>query len=148
MNPRQAAIGEQGCGRAHGLAGGQVAVVRGHGELAGADPELQQPRIDVHECRAAGAGEQPRVDRIVKIQDQIGPSQHRLGLGLRATDEARRRGTVIPVAGHRVEERLALEPVPFHPLEEGREHGVPALGIAGGAELFQPVNLTAQASQP
>src|SRR5436189_6387053 len=55
--PPQAAIGEASSGRAHSLARRQVAVMRGHFELPRAHPELQQPRVDVHERRAPGAGE-------------------------------------------------------------------------------------------
>src|SRR2546426_10505239 len=56
VRPLQAAIGEASRRRPHGLTRRQVAVVGGDVELAGAHPELQQPRIDVHERRAAGVG--------------------------------------------------------------------------------------------
>src|SRR6266481_7734899 len=62
VRPPQAAVGEASSGRAHSLARRQIAVMRGHFELSRAHPELQQPRVDVHERRAPGAGEYPRID--------------------------------------------------------------------------------------
>ena len=147
MDPRQTTIGEPRRGRSHGLACGQVAIVRGHGELAGADPELQQPRVDVHERGAPGAREQARVDRVMKVQHQIGASQQRLRLGPRLSDEAWGRVAASRVAVERVQQRLTLEPESLHPLQEGREHLGRPRGIAGRAQLLQPVDVAPQALQ-
>ena len=138
VDPRQAAIGEARLRRPHRIAGRQVTVVRRHGELTGADPELQQPWIDVDERRAPGAGEEPGVHRVVEVQNEIRPAQHVFGFRPAASNEVRTGA---------VQERPALEPEPFHPLHERREHRGTPLGIAGRAELLQPIDLTPQAAQ-
>src|SRR5262249_47317425 len=61
VQPEQAAVREPRRGCPDRLADGEVEVVAAHTDLAGADPELEQARVDVHQGRAAEAGEQARV---------------------------------------------------------------------------------------
>jgi hypothetical protein len=117
--------------------------VREHGELAGAYPKLQQPRVDIHQCAAPNAGEQSGIDRVVKVQQEIRPPQNRLGFGPRAADEMEGTRTSVSSAVERVKESFSFEPESLHPLEEGRDHvGLP-FRIGGGSELLQPVDLAA-----
>ncbi len=77
----------------------------------------------------------------MEVQQHVRPAQHGLGLAPRAADEA-----WIAVQG--VEQRPALEPELLHPLQEGRDHvGLP-VGIAGGAQLLEPVDVAPQAAEP
>src|SRR5438093_405764 len=152
MNPRQAAIREPGRRCPHGFAGGQIAVVWGHGELAGADPKLEQSRVDVHECRAPDAREQSSVDRVVKVQQQVRASKNRLGLGPRVSDEAKgtrllRAVMALPLALARVKERLTFEAESLHLVQEDREQVGLLLSIADGPELLQPVDVAPKPPQ-
>jgi hypothetical protein len=115
------AIGKPGRRCSDGLARGQVAVMREHIELSRANPVLEEPGVDVHERRALDAGEQSGVDRIVKIQQQVRPSQHRFGLGPAASDEAEGADATFLRPVERIEERPPLEPESPDPFEKGRE---------------------------
>ncbi|NUR56743.1 MAG: hypothetical protein HOQ29_20060 [Acidobacteria bacterium] len=144
VDPVEAAIGKAGRRCADRLAGGQIAIVRGHRQLSGAHPELKQAGVDVDERAASGAAEQPGIDRVVKVQQQIGAPQERFGLGSLVADET---DVAAVLAVDRVEQRLALETEPLHALEEGREDGGVAFPIADRLELFQPVHVAAQTPQ-
>src|SRR5438093_13498096 len=50
-------------------------------------------------------------------------------------------------AAAEVEDDSAAQPESFHPLEERSESDFIRLGVACAAEIFQPVNLTAQLAQ-
>jgi len=117
------------------------------GQLPGAHPHLQQPRVDVHQCRAPGAAEQPGIDRIVEIQQQVRPSQHAFGLRPRATNELERTGISLPRPLAPVQQRPAAQPESLHSRQEGVKQLRFQLGIAQRPELFQPVDLTAQPAQ-
>src|SRR5207302_7838894 len=54
----------------------------------------------------------------------------------------------LPLPVQRVEERPALEPELLHPLLEGRDHGGLPRGIAGRAQLLEPVDVAPQAAEP
>src|SRR5439155_4295213 len=68
VNPIQAAIGKERGRRSNRLAGREIEIVGRNGELAAADPELQQTGIDIDQRRAPETFEQSGSDRIVKIQ--------------------------------------------------------------------------------
>ena len=68
VHPLQAAVGKPCSGRSDGLANGEIDIVWGNAKLSGADPELCQPRVDVHECRPPRAGEHSRIDSVMKVQ--------------------------------------------------------------------------------
>src|SRR2546430_16715864 len=74
-----------------GLADGEIDVVGGDAELPGADPQLCQPRVNVHQSRATGTGEHAWVDRVVKVQHEVRAPQHSLGRSSVHTDVLDRR---------------------------------------------------------
>ncbi len=144
-HPTDAAVREARGGRADGLADREVDVVRRHAQRAGAHPGLGQAGIDIHQGRAAGARQHPRVDRVVEVQHQVGASQH--ALGLRRSDADLVDAPVLSVA-HRVQEDPAAHLELLHAREErrlGARVPVPVLAVA---ELLQPVDVTPEPAQP
>src|SRR5439155_23899050 len=73
VNPFETTVGKQRRRCSYGLPGREVHIVCRHRELTGAHPRLQQTRVDVHQGGPAEAGQQLGIDRVVEVQEQVGP---------------------------------------------------------------------------
>ena len=69
--PAQAAVGEAGLARAHGLADREVHLVVGDLELALAHPELQETGIEIHERRSPKQLERPRRRVVGEVEHEV-----------------------------------------------------------------------------
>ncbi len=121
--PRDAAIGKGGGGCPYRLPDREVRIVGRHADLAHAHPDLSESRIDVDERRAARAAQNPGVDPVMEVEQQIGLSQHVPG-GRVGPVEPLNRSIVsgVPCAvAARVQQGALRHAKPLHPLAERRQ---------------------------
>src|SRR5207249_10192820 len=83
VNPVQTAIGNFAAGLADVLADGEIEIMWRHGQLSAADPELQQPGININHRRAPEVGQQTGTGGVMEIYQQVCPLKD--GLGLRSS---------------------------------------------------------------
>ena len=114
-----------------------------HPELAAADPELQQSRIDVHQRRAAEPRQQARADGIVEIQQQVSLLEHCLRFVAAHVEILRRSFGHRLVAGCGVENASSFEAIPAHPRAERGQCGFLS-GADHVVQSLQPVDLAAK----
>ena len=146
--PIQTAIGDFAAGLADILANGEVEIVSRHSQLLPADPELQQPRIDIDQRGASKACQQPGGDGIVEIYQHVSPLEDRLGFGLGHVEVAPRRFDRGVVRVNEINYAFSAQAILLHPSAKRGQCGGVLFRVALGAKTFQPVHLATQLPQP
>ena len=146
--PAETAIGNLATGLPDGLPGGEVDIVSRHGELSATGPELEQPRIDVHQRRAPEACQQARIDRVVEVQQQVGALVQRFGF-VAAHDQVFRgpRGREVILAIREIQGELATEPVGLRPRTKRCQRRRLPFRLALGAKAFQPIHVAPELAE-
>ena len=146
VNPGQATVGKPGRWRRHRLSSREVDVVGRHGKLTGADPDLEQARIDVHQRGASKAGQEGGVCLVVEVEQEVGFPEHLLGLGS-GPAEILPQLPAVRATARPVQDDAGVDAVLGHELSEIGGPLPVSLGVAGPRGALQPVDLAADASQ-
>ena len=90
------------------------------GQLLPADPKLEQPRIDIHQCRSFEASKEARFGRIMEIQEQVGVAKNSFGLFL-ADSNIFQAVSIRTTTGSLVKNHLFAQTISVHSSEEGAQ---------------------------
>src|SRR6266567_3962742 len=146
MQPLQPTIGKARRVSPYSLPSREVQIMPWNRKLAAADPELQQPRINVHQRRASEARKQRRRDSVVKIQEQVRAFEDRFSLPATAANVfLRQTRSATWLAA--IKDEFPAKAKPRQAREKRRQQLVFLCSTVATAERFQPVNLAAQRTQ-
>ena len=143
VDPGDAAVRKQRAGGADRLTGREIDVVSGDAQLSGADPELEQARIDVHQGGTAEACEELLIDAVVEIQEEVGGTEDPpcVGFGQPGVLEGRRARLL------ETDDRLAAKTVVIEPPDEAVETVAIPFAVAGRIVALEPVHVAADAAE-